>query len=211
MCQYLPDGSPREAAKSTIALFMVGDKGAGKTTLTKALMIESEGGISRFTASWIKVGGVKTKTAGMECYTIHSPQVGNLSIYDLAGHREFHNAHDTVIRNAVSGPSSGIFLFVIDMSLSLDVLQRTVAYWLSFIQNQISISTEMPPTHAKPHLLAVGSHIDSVKSKTELKEKESIVRSKCESADVVEFVDYVTVDCRYSESSSLTQLQTYLH
>ena len=205
----LPDGSPREAAKSTITVFMVGDKGAGKSTLTKALMIEREG-ISRFTARWSKVGGVKTKTAGMECHTIHSPQVGNLSIYDLAGHREFHNAHDTVIRNAISGPSAGIFLFVIDMSLSLDVLQRTVEYWLSFIQNQISISTEMPPTHAKPHLLAVGSHADSGKSKTELKEKESIVRSKCESADVVEFVDYVTVDCRYSESSSLTQLRSHI-
>ena len=207
--QYLPDGSPRETAKSTIAVFMVGDNGAGKSTLTKALMTESKG-ISRFTARWIKVGGVKTKTAGMECHTIHSPQVGNLSIYNLAGHREFHNAHDTVIRNAVSGPSSGIFLFVIDMSLSLHVLQRTVEYWLSFIQNQISVSAEMPPTHAKPHLIAVGSHTDSVKSKSELEEKESIVRSKCESADVVEFVDYVTVDCRYSESSSLTQLRSHI-
>ena len=134
--RYLPDGSPGVAAKSTIAVFMVGDKGAGKSTLTKALMIESEGGISRFTASWIKVGGVKTKTAGIECHTIHSPQVGNLSIYDLAGHTEFHNAHDTVIRNAVSGPSSGIFLFVIYMSLSLDVLQRTVEYWSFKIKYQ---------------------------------------------------------------------------
>ena len=206
--QYLPNGSPRETAKSTIAVFMVGDKGAGKSTLTKALMTEREG-ISRFTARWSKVGGVKTKTAGMECHTIHSPQVGNLSIYDLAGHREFHNAHDTVIRNAISGPSAGIFLFVIDMSLSLDVLQRTVEYWLSFIQNQISISSEMPPTHAKPHLLAVGSHADSVKSKTDLEAKESIVRSKCESADV-KFVDYVTVDCRYGKSSSLTQLRSHI-
>ena len=51
--RYLPDGSPGVAGKSTIAVFMVGDKGAGKSTLTKALMIESEGGISRFTASWI--------------------------------------------------------------------------------------------------------------------------------------------------------------
>ena len=202
----LPDGSPREAAKSTIAVFMVGDKGAGKSTFTKALMIESEG-LSRFTAGWIKVGGVKTKTAGIDCHTIHSPQVGNLSIYDLAGHREFHNAHDTVIRNAISGPSAGIFLFVIDMSLSLDVLQQTVEYWLSFFQNQKSNST---PTHAKPHLLAVGSHADSVKSKTELEEKESIVRSKCESADKIKFVDYVTVDCRYSESSSLTQLRSHI-
>ena len=39
----LPDGSPREAAKSTISVFMVGDKGAGKTTLTKAMTTEKEG------------------------------------------------------------------------------------------------------------------------------------------------------------------------
>ena len=150
--------------------------------------------------------------AGIECHWIDSTQVGNLSIYDLAGHREFHNAHDTVIRNAISGPSAGIFLFVIDMSLPLDVLQRTIPYWLSFIQNQISITTKMPPAqyHAKPHLLAVGSHADSVKSKTELREKESIVRSKCESADKVKFVEYVTVDCRYSKSSSLKQLRSHI-
>ena len=34
---------------------------------------------------------------------------------------------------------------------------------------------------------------------------------KCESADVVEFVGYVTVDCRYSESSSLTHDQLRSH
>ena len=42
--QYLPDGSPREAANSTIAVFMVGDKGAGKSTLTKALYNDRERG-----------------------------------------------------------------------------------------------------------------------------------------------------------------------
>ena len=40
---YLPHGSSCLTAQSTIALFMVGDKGAGKSTLTKALMTEKTG------------------------------------------------------------------------------------------------------------------------------------------------------------------------
>ena len=201
----LPDGSPREAAQSTISLFMVGDKGAGKSTLTKALSVEKEG-IKGWVAKRFKVSGVKEKTAGIECHTIHSSRIGHFTIYDLAGHREFHNSHDTVIRSSISGPSSGMFLFVIDLTPSLDDLKQTVSYWLSFIQNQVCIEPSSALV-SKPYLLAVGSHADSVKSKSELKEKQSIVQSLCKEADNIHFVDYVTVDCRYSESESLTLLR----
>ena len=204
----LPDGSPREAAQSTISLFMVGDKGAGKSTLTKALSTE-RASIVRWTGRLSKVSGVKKKTAGIECHTIHSSRIGHFTIYDLAGHREFHNSHDTVIRSSISGPSSGMFLFVIDLTPSLDDLKRTVSYWLSFIQNQVSIepSSELV---SKPYLLAVGSHADSVKSELELKEKQSIVQSLCKETENINFVDYVTVDCRYSESQSLTRLRAHM-
>ena len=205
----LPDGSPREAAQSTISLFMVGDKGAGKSTLTKALSVEKEG-IKGWVAKRFKVSGVKEKTAGIECHTIHSSRIGHFTIYDLAGHREFHNSHDTVIRSSISGPPSGMFLFVIDLTPSLDDLKRTVSYWLSFIQNQVCIEPSSALV-SKPYLLAVGSHADSVKSKSELKEKQSIVQSFCKEAENINFVDYVTVnDCRYSESESLTQLRAHM-
>ena len=204
----LPDGSPREAAQSTISLFMVGDQGAGKSTLIKALSTE-RAGIVRWTGRLSKVSGVKKKTAGIECHTIHSSRIGHFTIYDLAGHREFHNSHDTVIRSSISGPSSGMFLFVIDLTPSLDYLKRTVSYWLSFIQNQVSFEPSSTPV-SKPYLLAVGSHADSVKSESELKEKQSIVQSFCKEAENIHFVDYVTLDCRYSESRSLTQLRAHM-
>ena len=204
----LPDGSPREAAQSTISLFMVGDKGAGKSTLTKALSTE-RASIVRWTGRLSKVSGVKKKTAGIECHTIHSSRIGHFTIYDLAGHREFHNSHDTVIRSSISGPSSGMFLFVIDLTPSLDDLKRTVSYWLSFIQNQVCIEPSSALV-SKSYLLAVGSHADSVKSESELKEKQSIVQSLCKETENINFVDYVTVDCRYSESQSLTQLRAHM-
>ena len=206
--EVLPDSIPKQPAQSTVALFMVGDKGAGKSTLTKGLITEKDGRISSWAAKRIKCGGVKEKTAGIECHTMYSSRIGSFTIYDLAGHREFHNSHDTVIRSCMSGKSSGMFLFVMDLRASLDDLKRTASYWLSFIQSQVHIEASLQvPT---PYLLAIGSHVDSLKSKTDLEEKESVVRHFCKTAANINFVDYVAVDCRYSESSSLTQLRAHL-
>ena len=203
----LPDGSPREAAQSTISVFMVGDKGAGKSTLTKALTTEKTA-IVRWTGRVSKVSGVKERTAGIECQTVHSSRIGHLSIYDLAGHREFHNAHDTIIRNSTSGLSLGLFLFVVNLGALLVDLKGIISYWLSFIQSQVS--GESGVQEAKPYLLAIGSHADTVKSKSELEEKESLVQIFCRNAENLNFVDYVRVDCRYSESPSLNQLRTLI-
>ena len=203
----LPDGSPWQITQSTISVFMVGDKGAGKTTLTKALTTK-KASIVRWTGRLSKVSGVKERTAGIECHTIHSSRIGHLSLYDCAGHGEFHNAHDTVIRSSMSALALGMFLLVVHLGACLEDLKRTVSYWLSFIQSQVCMESSAPV--AKPYLLAVGSHADSVKTKQELEEKERIVRSFCQDAENVDFVDYVTVDCRYSESPSLTQLRAHI-
>ena len=205
--KILPDGMPMQPAQSTVAVFMIGDKGAGKSTLTKALMTEKEGGISGWAAKRFKFGSVKEKTAGIECHTIHSSRIGSLTIYDLAGHREFHNSHDTVIRNSTSGPSSGMFLFVIDLRASLEDLKQTVSYWLSFVQSQVHVKESVQVS--KPYLLAVGSHADSVSAKGDLEEKKILVQNSCEAAGTIHFVDFVAIDCRYSESKELTKLRSH--
>ena len=205
--EILPGGIPTHVkpAQSTVAVFMVGDKGAGKSTLTKAVMTEKEGLVSRWAAKYIKFGGVKEKTAGIECHTIHSSRIGSFMIYDLAGHREFHNSHATVIR---SNTSSGMFLFIIDLRALLDDLKRTVSYWLFFIQSQVRVDSSLQAS--MPYLLAVGSHVDSINSRADLEEKESVVRNFCKTAGNINFIDYVAVDCRYSESQSLTQLRSHM-
>ena len=197
----LPHGISMQPAQSTVAVFMVGDKGAGKSTLTKALMTEKRG-ISRWAAKRFQFGGVKEKTAGIECHTIHSSRIGSFTIYDLAGHREFHNSHDTVIRNTTSGPSSGMFLFVIDLSASVEDLKQTVSYWLSFIQSQVHIKKSVEVS--KPYLLAVGSHGDSVLAKGDLEEKKILVQKSCEDIENIHLIDQLIV-----VTVSLKNLQNY--
>ena len=202
--EYLPHGSPTEAAKSNVSLFVIGDQGAGKSTLTKALTTERSS-IIRWTGRMKHVGGVKERTAGIECHTVHSSRIGRLTLYDLAGHREFHNSHDTVIRSSIS---LGIFLFVINLRAILSDLKQTISYWVSFIQSQVYENSSSPV--AKPCLLVVGSHAESVQSKTEFAEKERSVQSLCSDAKNIDYVGYITVDCRYCESPAMTQLRTLI-
>ena len=199
--EYLPRGSPTEAAKSNVSLFVIGDQGAGKSTLTKALTTE-RASIIRWTGRMKHVGGVKERTAGIESHTVHSSRIGRLTLYDLAGHREFHNSHDTVIRSSIS---LGIFLFDINLRAILSDLKQTISYWISFIQSQVYENSSSPV--AKPCLLVVGRHADSDQSKTELAEKERSVQSLCADEKNIDYVGYITVDCRYCESPAMTQLR----
>ena len=183
-----------------IIVFMVGDKGAGKSTLAKALLTEKSG-ISRLTARLTKVGGVTAKTAGIECHQIQSQHIGNLHFYDIAGHREFHRSHDIIIRNASSG---GIFLFLIDLTAAESDLQKTIFFWLSSLENQVSSESD---ESCKPHLLLIGSHADRLASKSELQKKEALIITACSSVSKLRVTDFLAVDCRHSESPSLTQLR----
>ena len=206
----LPKGASLQPARSSVAVFMVGDEGAGKSTLTKALMTE-RGGISAWAAKRIKFGSVKKKTAGIECHTIHSSRIGSFTIYDLAGHREFHNSHNTVIRSSIAGPSSGMFLFIVDLTACLEDLKQTLSYWLSFIQSQVhGIEHVHLEAVSKPYLLVVGSHADLVQPKRTLEEKEGFLCHVLEIATDVNFVGYVAIDCRYSESPALTLLRSHI-
>ena len=200
--EFLPGNSKKPPAQPTISVFMVGDRGAGKSTLTKALITESRG-LSRLTARLTKVGGVKERTAGIECHEIHSPRLGNLAIYDLAGHREFHSSHDTVIRGACTG---AIFLFVIDLTATEQELQQTVFFWLSSIQSQVpSDSSE----NAKAHLLLIGSHADQL-TKAEIKEKQKVIEDASETVSRVQVVGFVAANCQHSESSALTEIREHI-
>ena len=206
--ECLPAHCPIQPAESVVKVFVVGDTGAGKTTLTKALKVkeESSGRLSRFVNRMTKVSDVEKKTAGIVPHEIDGKRFGAVTLYDFAGHKEFYASHDAIVRNTVTGPAAAIFLHVIDMRMSDKDFRKTALYWLQFIQDQCS------SVRTKPHVILIGSHDDEVKSKEERSRKISIMESiqSMPEFSSLHFAGHITVNCCYGQSSSLSQLCHYL-
>ena len=188
-----------------IKAFIVGDAGAGKSTLTKALETKSKG-LSFITNRVLKVSDVDQKTAGIVPHDIENKEFGRLTLYDFAGQKEFYAGHDAVLRSAVSGSSAAIFLIVADLCTSDKEFTERIRYWLTFLENQ-EVSAD--PT---PHMMIVGSHADLVKVKKDIEGKRHIVEALQQEKVFASFhyVGFVALDCQYAISSSMSQLRQYL-
>ena len=185
-----------------VKIFIVGNRSVGKSTLTAALQKEIPRLLKVFTPVK-KVTGVDEKTAGIIPYDFESKRYGLVTMYDFAGHREFYSSHTVLLQNSIES-SPPIILLVVDLRESCQEIKQNVQYWLSFLENQCS------PNSRKPHVIIVGSHADILKAREEsIKEKEEIIQNfLCfESLNIVGFV---SMDCQYSESSSMTKLRQYL-
>ena len=202
---HLPKHCPKQPKEASVKTFTVGDPGAGKTTLVKAL--EKEGkGLSRITKRLTKVSGIDEKTAGIIPHRVESQTFGNVMFYDFAGHKEFYGSHAAMIRQSMAGSSAAIFLVLADLRSSDEDFKRSILSWLSFIDNQF------PSVDPKPHIIIVGSHADETKSKADIAKKSAIVDSLVPTAAFtnLHFTGYVTVNCCYSESTSISELRQHL-
>ena len=190
--------------ESVVKMFVVGNPGVGKSTLTKALKTESRG-ISRLIHRFTKVSGVVQQTAGIVPHDFSSKYFGNVTLYDFAGHREFYASHDALIRNAIASSSSVIFLIVLPLSASDDEFRTALLYWLCFLENQCS-SKEL-----KPSLVLVGSRYDEAKKPITAKKILLIEQLKTSGAfSSFDFTGHVTLDCRIAESKHMLQLRDLL-
>ena len=200
---YLPKQSPKQPPASAVKIFTVGDHGAGKSTLVKAL--EKEGsGLSRIAGRLTKVKGVDEKTAGIIPHSLKSQSFGHAALYDFAGHKEFYASHAAMIRQSMAGSSTAVFLLLVDLRSSDEQIEGTILSWLSFIDNQC-------PLDPKPHIIIVGSHADEIESK-DLFVKNDIVNSLKDTDAFANFdlQGYIAINCCYSQSTSISQLRQRL-
>ena len=206
-CLALLSPTFRDVVQPRATLFIVGEREAGKSTITAALQVE-KGGISRLVARLVKVCGVKEKTAGIETRLVDSLRIGNLIIYDLSGHDGYLNAHDTVIKSIMSMPTSAMFLLHVKLTNSMQDLRQTTLSWLSFLENQVVSGTSYSTKSAS--LLAIGSHVDLVTSRRDLQEKQVLLEGLCKSASKLHFLGVLAINCQHSESPALTQVRRHI-
>ena len=187
----------------SINMFVLGNVGAGKSTIVKAISIEAHG-FSRLKHRISKVKHVDQKTAGIIPYDLQSKALGRVSLYDFAGHREYYAGHDALLANTMTNSSSVIALLV-DMRDEEEKIRETVQYWFQFIDNHSHASS------SKTHLVILSSHADELPS-GELKKKAGILQSVVSKLNLenITLAGRFTIDCRFAESSSMTQLRSLL-
>ena len=82
---------------SYVKVLLVGNPGAGKSTLSHVIKDTATGSI--VLGSFRNVGGVVPCTAGVIPYKLQHRTLGNIILHDFAGHSEYYSSHSAVIEN----------------------------------------------------------------------------------------------------------------
>ena len=183
-----------------VKVFLVGNPFAGKSTLAAAL--QNEGSALSFRSR--KVTGVDERTAGVIPHDFKSKKYSRVTLYDLAGQREFYGSHTALLQNAIQ-TSAPVFILVIDLCDDYKEIESNILYWLAFIENQCTC------VQGKPHIIVVGSHVDVLIQRGEdLTPREKVIVQGASHQSNIEFTGFVAMDCQYSGSHAMTKLQKYL-
>ena len=183
-------------------VFFLGNSGAGKSTLVKAVTTQSKG-FSRIAHRFTKVKDVDKKTAGIIPCTIMSESLGRLTLYDFAGQKEYYAGHDALLQSMKTSPS--ITALVVNMRDEEEKIRENVLFWFQYINNHCPIGG------SQAHLIVIGSHADKLPS-SERKVKQQLLQSVVSSRkpEYVTLAGQIIIDCRYAESSAMSQLRSLL-
>ena len=141
---------------SFVNIILLGDAGAGKTSLCHVLKERSELHIKDEL-----VQGVKNHTAGIVPSLLRDEKLGNVIVHDFAGHPEYYSSHTAVLESLLQ--SSGA-VFVVLINLTQDLLEQ-VGRWSSIILNETQkVSSEY-------YLIVIASHADQIEQEEELQHK----------------------------------------
>ena len=147
---------------------------------------------------------VEQLTAGINTHFVYSPSVGNMILFDLAGHAEYNFSHSAIMEVVIQ-KSIAIFINLIDLSKSEEEITHAVCYWLNFIEESTCKCDE------KSFLVVVGSHADKINT-SQQKSKKSLVTELVENrVKKLDYVGFVSMDCRKLNAKSFPSLVLECH
>uniref|UniRef100_A0A1X7U2F7 Uncharacterized protein n=1 Tax=Amphimedon queenslandica TaxID=400682 RepID=A0A1X7U2F7_AMPQE len=199
---------------SYVSVLLVGNPGAGKSTLSHVINDTTTGSITL--GFFRNVGGVVPCTAGIIPYKLQHRTLGNIILHDFAGHSEYYSSHSAVIENLLQG-SGGVFLIVVNI-LEKEAVKQ-LHQWLSVVRN------EAQKALSQCHVIVIVSHVDKISNPVEKRRKEEIEeiikREKCDSVfldcrklgggGVDLFFKKLSSSCKSIRSTSRRNLSLYCH
>ena len=134
-------------------VFFCGNMSAGKSSLAQCIIYRADKPADYHYNPSQCVKGVQFETAGINYHNVRSYEVGNIILYDFAGHQEYYSSHAAVLENLMLR-TPAVFTIVIDSTKGFDYFKKQLYYWFNFIENVCANLT-------KPsQVVVVGSHAD---------------------------------------------------
>ena len=134
-------------------VFFCGNMSAGKSSLAQCIIYRADKPADYHYNPSQCVEGVQSETAGIISHEVRSHEVGNIILYDFAGHCEYYSSHAAVLENLMLR-TPAVFMVVIDSTKGFDYFEKQLYYWFNFIENACANLT-------KPsHVIIIGSYAD---------------------------------------------------
>ena len=181
--------------------FVIGNSGAGKSSLIEAL--KREGFVDSFKR--VSESSVPPHTAGIIPIIHTSKHYGRVLFYDFAGDAEYYSSHAAILENlASSRKGDNIFILVIDLREEMHEIKKHFHYWLSFIRHQQFLQR-------KPRLIVVGSHLDML-TRDVAKARGKEFEMFCDSIDTeaVQMSADFMLDCCKPRSKQIAEIQALM-
>ena len=169
-------------------VFMCGNTTSGKSSLTAVIMERAKKPADhKFHTS--ECVTVEPLTAGINAHTFTSHEIGNVVLYDLAGHREYYSSHAAVLENLMLS-SPAVFLVLSKLINNKETMRKELYYWFNFIEN---ISKGMKSSK-RSQIIVIGSRLDELT--TSLDPISELVRDVAKKATYSqEFHGFVPMEC----------------
>ena len=172
--------------ESYAKLFLCGKTKAGKSSLAAVISYRS----NKWSLDDIDpeecVKGVVLQTTGIEYHSVCSIEVGNVVIFDFAGHAEYYSSHAAVLETLLLR-SPAVFAILSNLKDDEETIKKDLLFWFNFVEN---VSMKLI---SSSQVLVLGSHVDELSSE---KDFQPFVNSVANLA--VRFQNYkgfLPVDC----------------
>ena len=169
-------------------VFFCGNTGAGKSSLA-AVIMERANKPPNYVFDATDPIPVKLLTTGINAHNITSHEVGNIVLYDLAGHKEYYSSHTAILEKLMLS-TPAVFAILLKMTDNLDIVKGDLYYWFNFIKN---VSLQL--SNSKPsQILVIGSRLDEMTDGYEGISK--VVAEVAEKADhSQEYCGFLPMEC----------------
>ena len=165
-----------------------GKTGTGKSSLVAAIMELAKKPPNNYKFDSSDPTPIGPLTAGINTDTISSHEVGNIFVYDFAGHKEYYNSHATILKNLMLS-TPAVFALHSKMTDDLGTIKCDLYYWFNFIKN---VSLQL--LNSKPSsIIVIGSRLDEMTDGYEKFSK--VVADKANQTQ--EYGGFLPMECKF--------------